>query len=292
VLAEHHRNTFVGQESPMILRYFACLPFFLIGPNALAVEPPLSFPQEEACGLVTACHPPRQVDGWLQRGRHARVIAHALGKVTVPDGEWVLLELHADSESQRSAIRMLPSNGIRGLRITGGTLDSPTLEHMCRMTSLEVLEFRNCRLVEGAFRDQPGLPRVKAFVTYAEASDRTRSQMARWIRACPQLDYAYCQPELSHAEWEQLANHPTLDFVNVEIGQDAVGVLRTLETLKHLRGLNLKVSPDANPAFVEMLSRLDGIEWINWSGGRFGEREAQCVVSWLGVQVESEGLIL
>jgi thiol-disulfide isomerase/thioredoxin len=277
-------GTFLRKESAMTLRYFACLLLFLIGPNAYAIELLLSFPHREACGLVTACHPPQQVDGSMQRARHARVIAHALGKVTVADDEWVLLELRADSESQRAAIRLLPTNGIRGLRIISGMLDRLTLAHVCRMTSLEVLDLRSCRLDEGVFRDQPGLPRLKDFVIYADTSDQTRGEMAGWMRGCPQLEYAYCRHELSLTQWEQLADHPKLDFVNVAIGHDAVGVLRTLETLKRLRGLNLKVSPDANPAFVEILSRLKGVEWINWSGGRFGEREARSLAKMKGLK--------
>jgi hypothetical protein len=212
------------------------------------------------------------------------VIAHALGDITIPDNKWLHLELRAESESQRLAIRSLPKSGIHGLRIEGGTLDHATLASVFEMSSLEVLELRECRLTEDAFGEQRGLPKLTKFVSYADSSDNASTQMARWMRDCPQLEYVYCQPELSLSEWQQLVDHPKLTFVNVAIRHDAVEVLRTLRSLKHIQGLNLKVGPDATPEFAETLSGLDGVEWINWSGGRFGEREARSLAKLRGLQ--------
>jgi len=255
-------------------RYVACASFVLLASNAYAVDQQLHFPQDAACGLVMTCDPPVQINGFNRRGEHPRVIAHALGDITIPANNWLRLQLHAESESQRSAVRSLPKSGIHGLCIDRGTVDHATLASVCGIASLEVLDLRGCRLTDDAFSDQRSLPKLKEFRLYAERSNSDNTQVVQWMRNCRQLEYFIYPSELSSSEWKQLADHPNLNFVTVSMRQDADEVIRTLKSLKNLRGLNI-IAPGANPGFVELLAGLDRVEWINWSGGRFGEREAK-----------------
>ena len=76
---------------------------------------------------------------------------------------------------------------------------------------------------------------------------------------------------------DQLVEHPSLGFVNVAIGAEGTQVLQSLSKLKKLHGINLRVLPSADPDFCSALSKLNGVRWINWSSGRFGPLEAECV---------------
>ena len=105
--------------------------------------------------------------------------------------------------------------------------------------------------------------------------------MVRWIRDSPKLDYLYWTSTsgaaLPRQAWDELSHHPSLGFINVDIESDGAEVLRSLAKLKNLHGINLDVTSSADSTFPEALSELDGVRWINWSGGRFGPREAEIV---------------
>src|SRR5688572_2633026 len=124
--------------------------------NTEGAELSLRFPAGEPCGLVTVCQPPTSGSFPV----HDRVIGHAVGEVPISTDHWILLELKAETKAQREAIQSLPKEGIRGLRIIGGTLDRQTVASLTQMTSLEFLDFRGCAFAAEAFHGASGLPKL------------------------------------------------------------------------------------------------------------------------------------
>jgi thiol-disulfide isomerase/thioredoxin len=243
--------------------------------NADGAELSMRFPADEPCGLVMVCQPP--TSGGFPV--HERVIGHAVGEVLTSTDHWILLELNAETKAQREAIGSLPREGIRGLRIVGGMLDRQMAARLSQMTSLEFLDFRGCAFVPDAFQGASGLPKLASLIARVETG--CRREMVRWIRDSKKLDYLYWT-EISGAAlprqaWDELSDHPSLGFVNVQIETDGAEVLHSVAKLKNLHGINLTVTSLADSTFREALSELDGVRWINWSGGSFGLREAEIV---------------
>ncbi len=255
----------------------ACALLVLTSDLARAADVTLNFPGDRLCGLVSICHRPEELNGFLQLGRLDRVIGPAQGEIAVPAEAWVLVEIRANSAPGLEAIRNLPRRGIHGLRITGGELNRATLASICEISSLELLDLRDCRLTDDGFRDQPALPALRHFTSYGNESARANDSLATWLRSCPRLEYMYCDPKMDAAPWQVLSDHPRLAFVTVAVGADATKLLRSLKHLPRLRGMNLYVRPDADPAFVEALAELYGLSWINWTGGQFDQGSARAL---------------
>ena len=172
----------------MTARFAVALSVWVFTMKTADAELSLWFPRNEACGLVTVCRAPGELG---LRGKHDRVIGHATGEVKVSPDDWILLELKAETELQRRVIRSLPKEGIRGLRITGGQLDRQTIKSMSAMTSLELLDFRGCTLLDNAFENAAGLPKLGELNARVELSKDAVPDMVRWIIGCPQLEYLY-----------------------------------------------------------------------------------------------------
>jgi thiol-disulfide isomerase/thioredoxin len=257
----------------------AALIVFSLASLACSAEITLRFPAEEPCGLVTVCRPP--AGGSIPV--HDRVLGHAVGEVPISTDQWILLELKADTETQREAIQSLPKEAIRGLRIVGGMLDRQTVVSVSRMRSLEFLDFRGCALADDAFDGASALPKLVALTARVDIAARSRREMVRWIRDSKKLDYLYWTgtsgAALPRQAWDELHDHPSLGFINVQIESDGAEVLRSVAKLKNLHGINLDVTSPANSIVPEALSELDGVQWINWSGGNFGPREADIVAA-------------
>jgi thiol-disulfide isomerase/thioredoxin len=245
--------------------------------NADGAELSLRFPADDPCGLVTVCQPPASGSYPV----HDRVIGHAVGEVPISTDQWILLELKAESKAQREAIQSLPQEGIRGLRITGGTLDRQTVASLTQIKSLEYLDFRGCAFTAEAFHGASGLPKLVSLMARVKVLAGSRRQMVRWIRDSTKLDYLYWTgtsgSALPRQAWDELGDHATLGFINVDIESDGAEVLRSVAKLKNLHGINLDVASSADPTFPEVLPKLNGVRWINWSGGSFGPREAEIV---------------
>ncbi len=255
----------------------ACVLLVFTSRLSSAADVTLNFPGDRSCGLVLICHRPEESNGLVQLGRLDRVIGPAEGEIVVPADAWVLVEIHGNSAPGLNAIRNLSRRGIHGLRISGGELDRATLASICEISSLELLELRDCRLPDEGFRGQPALPALRHFTSFGDESAQANDSLATWLRSCPRLEYLFCDPKMNAAQWRVLSDHPRLAFVTVALGADATELLRSLKNLPRLRGMNLYFLPDADHAFVDALAELDGLAWINWTGGQFDERTARAM---------------
>ncbi len=238
----------------------------------------VQFPADESCGLVTACRPPRLEHGMLEIGYHDRVLGYAEGKMTLSSEDWVLLDLSSESETQRSALRKLRDSQIQGLRISGGTLDRETLTAVVSIPTLELLDIRGCKLTgNDLFADLPPAKKLADFRLQADISQLATANLATWLKSCEQLHYLYTAPALPVKAWVLLRNHPALSFVNVSMDRDAAKAMDCLASLPNLRGLNLKIDDDADPAFLKRLSNLSTVQWINWSSDHIGKAELEAL---------------
>ncbi|MGA2061276.1 MAG: TlpA disulfide reductase family protein [Thermoguttaceae bacterium] len=214
----------------------------------------------------------------LQLGRHDRVLGYAEGEVTLSSEDWILLDLSSESVTQRSALRALRDSRIQGLRISRGTLDRETLAAIVAIPTLELLEIRGCELTgDDIFADLPPNKKLAQLMLSADVPPSAFLGLSEWLKSCPQLEFLYTTPALPLDAWEILRDHPALNFVNVSIDRDAAGVMDCLVRLPNLRGLNLRIADDADPAFLKRLPNLSTVEWINWSSGHVGKAELKAL---------------
>jgi thiol-disulfide isomerase/thioredoxin len=238
----------------------------------------VQFPAGESCGLVTVCHPPRTERGLLQLGDHDRVLGYAQGKVTLSSEDWVLLDLSSESETQRSALRALRDSRIQGLRISRGTLDRETLAAIVAIPTLEMLRIHGCKFTgDDIFADLHPAEKLAQLMLSADIPPSAFRGLSEWLKSCPRLEYLYTTPALPLAAWEILRDHPMLNFVNVSIDRDAAAVMDCLASFLNLRGLNLRIADDADPAFLKRLPNLSTVQWINWSSGHVGKAELEAL---------------
>ncbi|HET6327908.1 MAG TPA: thioredoxin-like domain-containing protein [Planctomycetaceae bacterium] len=224
----------------------------------------LQFPQDRNCGTVSIIPEPVI---WGQRDRGAQQnVRHARGVLVVRRDSLVELDINRAGAADLGFLNALPADSIHSLVITGAKLGAAEFASIARFTSLRELGLNDCQLAPKV--EVSGMPAAPAlqWLNFSVKGEPGRKLMTAWVARCPKIEYVYDQAgSLDVSALRQFRGHPTLDFVTVDFGADAIEVIQALCEIPHLRGLNVHVKREGYEA---ALPKLKNVELFNWNGGR------------------------
>jgi hypothetical protein len=243
----------------LIAAVFSCV-------DVSAAERTLVFPSETRVGTLTLCDPPRRKDGFIQTQADNRISRPAVGRITVPDDRYVVVEF--GTAISDAAVRSRVSlEGIDSIWMSG-EVTKDLLKWLGSSGTLFELRIGDATFAMDAFDDAPEMPNLAIFSFDAKDKKRPLGPgFARWCSKMPALEYLYARPELSSTELIELDGHPRLAFLNVEVSDQRASPFETLARLPALRGLNFHVVTGTAFASIVGLDQLKHLEVLNWNQG-------------------------
>ena len=91
--------------------------------------------------------------------------------------------------------------------------------------------------------------------------------IAKWIAKLPKLETLYSNPTPDVEALRAIGAHPTLAWINVELGVDSKELLESLSNLPSLTGLSFSVIADVDAESLHGLTKLDQLERLRWFYG-------------------------
>lgn len=236
-------------------------------PCAEADEIVLEFP-ERGVGVVTvSTGPPEDL---VNPELREDLVLKAIGRVTVPVGAFIGLEITKSASEDLSFLRRLPEGVISSLMLEDATVGNKQMRQVAETRSLQRLSFSNCQFSSDAFVGVWSLPELRTLLnteSFFRKSEQNRTALMNWAAASPRLQTFFCLPYPSAVELQAFQNHPSLESLYVEIGPNGEDVITQLRKLPRLKSLSISFENDAPVEASNELRRLARLEELTLYGG-------------------------